>query len=51
MLAVVPFLISIVLAGLLFPHGWYFAALAVLIGGGAMFAIHALLVPLVQRGA
>jgi len=50
-LAVTPFLFSIVLAGLLAPHGWQFSALSLLAGFLAMSAIHALLVPLVPRGA
>lgn len=50
MLAVVPFLFSIILAALLFPKGWQFGALSLLAGFAAMAAIHALLVPLVRRG-
>jgi hypothetical protein len=50
-LALAPFLISILLAGLLFPHGWYFSALLLIAGGVAMSVIHARWVPLVQRGA
>jgi hypothetical protein len=48
MLAVIPFLASI-LAARHFGHSWQ-AALVVLVGTGAMFAIHAFLVPLVPRG-
>jgi hypothetical protein len=49
MLAVTPFLFSMVLAELLAPDGWQFAALSLLIGISSMAAIHAFLVPLVPR--
>jgi hypothetical protein len=50
-LAVTPFLFSIFLAGLLAPHELALSALSLIGGVFAMAAIHALLVPLVQRGA
>ena len=51
MLAVTPFLFSIVLAGQLAPHDWPLSALSLFAGFLAMTAIHAFLVPLVPRGA
>lgn len=53
MLAVTPFLFSIILAGLLVfaPHGWIFSVVSLIAGFLAMAAIQAFLVPLVPRGA
>jgi hypothetical protein len=51
MLAVTPFLFSIILARFLAPHGWQFSALSLFVGILAMAAIHAFLVPLVPRSA
>ena len=48
-LAVTPFLFSIILAGLLAPRDWQFSALSLSLGIAAMAAIHAFLVPLVPR--
>jgi hypothetical protein len=50
MLAVTPFLFSIVLAGLVVSQGWWLTATSLFVGAACMFAIHAFLVPLVPRG-
>jgi hypothetical protein len=50
MLAVTPFLFSIVLAGLVVSQGWWLTATSLFAGAACMFAIHAFLVPLVPRG-
>ena len=50
MLAVTPFLFSIVLAGVIVSLGWWLAAISLFAGAACMFAIHAFLVPLVPRG-
>lgn len=49
MLAVIPFLLSIILAGLVSPHSWQFSVMSLLAGISAMVAIHGSLVPLVPR--
>lgn len=51
MLAATPFIFGIFLADFLASYGWHFSALSLLAGFLAMAAIHAVLVPLVPRGA